>query len=125
MNSDVDQLLTGATMLNPVEGGTPRKPPAKKTEPKPNRFVEVNGFVDVSMRELTRAEICVWLILWRDTKGNGSAKISQEQLAQRAGMSARSVRTAIARLTKLDLVKVVWKGHVGKASTYCVRGVKS
>ena len=89
-----------------------------------DRFAEINGFVDFSMANLTRGALAVWFILWRDTKPNGLAKTGQTDLARRAGMTERSVRTALTELEKAGLVKVVRRGGVRVgASTYKVRGV--
>ena len=109
-------------MLDPMEPEPATAKPRAKTSPKrKDRFAEINAFADVSMRELTRAEIAVWLLLWRDTKPNGLAKTSQVDLARRGGLSDRAVRSAITKLRKLGLLNVVAKGRTGRASTYRVR----
>jgi hypothetical protein len=88
------------------------------------RFAEINGFIDVTLAELTRAEAAVWLVLWRDTKPNGLARTSQTDLARRAGCDTRTVRRALDRLTATGLVKIVRVGRINVGPTvYRVRGV--
>jgi DNA-binding MarR family transcriptional regulator len=68
------------------------------------------ALIDVTMAELTPAERSVWLILWRDTKPNGLAGTSQMDLAKRAGVADRAVRTALNKLEGKGLVTVVRRG---------------
>jgi predicted DNA-binding transcriptional regulator len=85
------------------------------------RFATLNAFVDFTLAELPRNEIAVWLILYRDTK-NGTARTSQADLGRRAGVSDRTVRRAIDRLRRRGLLKVTYRGGIGRgASTYRVR----
>jgi hypothetical protein len=116
----------GSTMLDPIAEEPPRAdPPAKKSPKRSNRFEEINGFVDVTMRELNRAELAVWLILWRDTKPNGEARASQADIARRGGLKTRMVRYALTRLQELGLLVVVDQGRLGKGcSTYRVLAAK-
>jgi hypothetical protein len=87
------------------------------------RFQCVNVFVDVSMAGLGRAEVAVWLILWRDTKLNGLARTSQSDLARRAGCNPRTVRRALDALIGAGLVVVVQQGGLNRGlSIYRVRG---
>lgn len=124
MNANHAPPLPGASMLEPM-GGEPARsdPTAKKSSRSKDRFSEINGFVDVTLQGLTRAELVVWLILWRDTKPNGVARTSQADLAKRGGISLRMVQYALQSLQELDLLKVVHRGRIGKGcSTYRVRG---
>ena len=45
----------------------------------------LNAFVDTGMADLSRAELAVWLILYRDTKRDGTARASLDDLARRGG----------------------------------------
>ena len=47
------------------------------------RFEMLNAFVDTGMADLSRAELAVWLILYRDTQRNGVARASLDDLARR------------------------------------------
>lgn len=84
-----------------------------KTNPKRKtgeRFRGLNTFVDFTMGTLDRAEITVWLVLWRDTKNEGIARTSQTDLARRSGISDRTVRRVLRRLESRGLVVVVRRG---------------
>lgn len=103
-----------------------RSDPEQKTNAKPkrSRFAVLNGFVDASMRGLSRAEIAVWLVLFRDTKQSGLVRTSHTDLARRSGINERSVVNALRELRRRDLVTQVRRGniHVGP-STYRVHPV--
>jgi hypothetical protein len=73
------------------------------------RFRVLNNFVDFTLTELSRAEIAVWLILYRDTR-DGTARTGMADLARRAGCAKRNAVRAIQRLEKLGLVKIVHRG---------------
>jgi hypothetical protein len=74
------------------------------------RFQVLNLFVDEGLRGLTRAEVAVWLVLYRDTKPGGVATASVGDLAVRAGLSRRNVVRAVGRLRARGMLKVVRKG---------------
>jgi hypothetical protein len=85
------------------------------------RFAAVNGFVDATMRTLSRSEINIWLLLWRDTKPEGLARTAQTDLASRAGMTTRTVERAIKGLQHRGLLTVVHRGGLRKGpSSYRV-----
>jgi Helix-turn-helix domain len=105
---------------------TPSPAPRRGTRAaKPEgRFAVLNGFVDAELRKLTRAEMAVWLVLYRDTKPDGTARTGQTDLARRAGCNVRSVGRALDRLEQLGLVEVVRKGRLGAGvSWYRVGGI--
>jgi predicted transcriptional regulator len=84
------------------------------------RFKVLNTFVDFTLVDLSRAEIAVWLVLYRDTR-DGTARVAMADLARRAGCSRRHVVRAVARLEKLGLVKVIHRGGFRRgASRYRV-----
>ena len=82
-------------------------PPARR---KGDRFAVLNTFADFTLSALTRAEIAVWLLLWRDTKRDGTAKTSQADLARRAGVSVGTAKRAVAGLRCRGLLTVVFRG---------------
>jgi len=121
-------VLTGCSTLPPMEPPRPRpgastkkgteKP--KRTAVTSNRFGEINAFVDCSMADLTRAEALTWLVLWRDTK-NGTVRTSARDIARRIGASREAVTTALAKLRKCGLLRLVHQGGmVGGVSVYHV-----
>ncbi len=140
MNSKTDTpILPGCSVLPPMDEGkgsqhghqgngtdqgTANKAKGKTGRRKTSdRFAVLNAFVDFTAGGLSRNEILVWLVLYRDTKA-GTARTSQADLARRAGVSDRTIRRAIAGLQKKGLLRVAYRGGIGRgASAYCVRPV--
>lgn len=88
-------------------------PPAKpKRRTRSERFAALNAFVDMGMADLTGAETKVWLILYRDTKGTGTARTGQTDIARRAGLKPRMVRYALAKLEAKGMVRVLNRGRL-------------
>ena len=132
--------MSGPRILAVGEEYAPMIPPdrAPKAEPKgkPNdakrkagdRFEVLNAFIDYSLAGLTRAEIAVWIVLYRDTK-DGTARTSYDDIARRAGLNRRSVGRSLRLLEGRGLVSVVRRGSLRKGpSSYRVhpleRGTK-
>jgi hypothetical protein len=99
----------------------PEPPPARRPKPtqggkgkakrsSQGRFLCINSFLDVTLANLDRAALAVWLLLWRDTKPDGLARTSQADLSRRAGCNPRTVRRALAALKRAGLVSVVRQG---------------
>lgn len=85
------------------------------------RFRVLNTFVDFSLAGLSRAEIAVWLVLYRDTR-EGTARTSYDDIARRAGCDRRNVGRAVRRLEQVGLLKVVHRGGLRRGvSRYRVR----
>jgi len=82
-----------------------------------NRFKVLNTFADCTLAGLSRAEIAVWLLLWRDTKPDGLARSSQADLARRAGTNDRTARRAIGSLLRRGLLTVVYRGGLRRGSS--------
>jgi hypothetical protein len=80
------------------------------------RFRTLNTFVDVAMARLTRAEVGVWLVLYRDCR-DGTARTGQADIARRAGLNVRNVRRALGRLQALGLVEVVHRGGYRRSAS--------
>jgi CRP-like cAMP-binding protein len=88
-----------------------------------DRFAVLNGFVDAGMRGLSRAELHVWLALYRDTR-NGTARTSAADIANRAGLSRRAVTKATAKLRRRRLLTLVYRGGLNRGpSAYRVHPV--
>src|SRR5262245_42004351 len=101
------------------QGGGRGRPKGKTGE----RFAVLNAFVDFSLADLSRAEIAVWLVLYRDTR-DGTARTSYDDLARRAGLNRRNVGRAVRRLEGRGLLQIVRRGGLGRgASCYRVRGL--
>lgn len=89
------------------KGGDPKHKTAA------GRFGILNAFVDCSLAGLSRSEIAVWLVLYRDTR-DGTVRTSQENIARRSGTSVRHVRRALASLTAAGLLTVVFQGGLNR-----------
>lgn len=85
-----------------------------------DRFGEFNRFVDVTMRDLPRSELLVWLVLFRDAR-DGVARTSRTDIARRAGVSTKTVTRAIAALIKRKLVRLLYRGGINRGvSRYAI-----
>lgn len=127
--SNEPRILPGCTVLSPME---PAMPSAGRTTSTPNakgnavgqRFAVLNAFIDFTQRDLDRAEIIVWLVLYRDSKDD-IALTSQADIARRAGLSERHVRRVVAQLVRAGLLVVVHRGNLRSGpSKYRVTALK-
>lgn len=85
------------------------------------RWPMINGFVDAVIRELSRNELAVWLIIFRDSR-NGLARTGQSDIARRAGVCVRTVRRTIRKLERRGLLIVVFRGGLNRGpSTYRIK----
>ena len=106
----------------PHRGKPKEKTTGGKTKTK-ERFAVLNDFVDFTLSDLSRAEIAVWLVLYRDTR-DGTARTSYDDLARRSGLNRRNVGRALRRLEGRGLVKIVRRGGLGRGvSRYRILGV--
>ena len=85
------------------------------------RFEILNAFVDAGLAGLSRAELAAWLILYRDTKPDGAARTSIDDLARRGGMDRRTALRAVRGLEGRRMLRVVSRGGLNRGpSTYMV-----
>lgn len=82
------------------------------------RFQVLNDFVDHGLADLSRSEIAVYLILYRDTKPTGLARTSRTELARRGGMTERQASRALTKLINRGAVHVIRRGFKGKVALY-------
>jgi hypothetical protein len=120
----------------PLDDGGPLRPPAgRRAEPKgrtapgkgrtSERFGLLNAFIDFTMADLKPSERAVWLVLFRDTKRDGTARTSERDIARRAGVSDRMVRYALRALERRGLVRIVRRGRLQTGpSSYHVFGLE-
>ena len=86
------------------------------------RFAVLNQFVDQSLRRIGTAAALVWMVLYRDTRPDGVARASQQNIAERIGRSVRTVYAALRQLETAGLVIVVRHGRLNSGvSVYRVR----
>ena len=92
--------------------------------PKPyagNRFILLNEFIDSGMSGLSRLEALVWLVLFRDARGD-IAETSARYIGTRVGVDRRSVQRALAKLRSVGLLTVKRKGGLNRgANVYQLR----
>jgi hypothetical protein len=100
---------TPAPSLNGRHRSKPKGKPAGARRKPGERFAVLNAFVDFTLADLSRAQIAVWLVLYRDTR-DGTARTSYDDIARRAGCSRRNVSRAVRRLERLGLLEVVRRG---------------
>ena len=87
-----------------------------------DRFAVLNAFLDFTAAGLSRAAALTWLVLWRDTKPDGTAKTSIADVARRIGANPSTVKRAVAALVKADLLTVIYRGSLRRGpSAYRVR----
>jgi hypothetical protein len=101
--------MDGPAPSNRPHRGKPKGKAAGGKTKAGERFAVLNTFVDFALADLSRAEIAVWLVLYRDTR-DGTARTSYDDLARRAGCNRRNVGRAARRLERLGLLKVVHRG---------------
>jgi hypothetical protein len=107
----------------PPERGKPKGKTGGAKAKAGERFAVLNAFVDFALAYLSRADIAVWLVLFRDTR-EGTARTSYDYLARRAGLNRRNVGRALRRLEGRGLLKIVHRGGLRRgASRYRVRGL--
>jgi hypothetical protein len=131
MTSRIPESLRRAWHSTPPAADEPDEPDARgpdKAKGKAagrragERFATLNAFCDFTLRELTRAEIAVWLTLYRDTKADGTARTSQADLGRRAGVTLATVKRAVAGLCRRGLLAVVFRGSLRRGpSAYRVQ----
>jgi hypothetical protein len=112
VNEEHDGILPPDATFSPDE--EPDRPPAKakRRSGRGERFAVLNAFADFALADLTGAETKVWLILFRDTKGTGTARTGQADMGRRAGLSRRGVQLALGSLKAKGLVEIVHRGRV-------------
>lgn len=87
-----------------------------------HRFYDLNDFVDVSMQDLTRAEMAVWLSLFRSARDR-TVRLSREQIAATSGCSVKATGQAIQSLIAKKLIRQTVRGSINRGpSTYRIRG---
>ena len=97
------------------QSGDRHQAKGKRTSPKAQavgeRFRVLNAFVDFTAGRLRRNDLLVWLILYRDARGD-VARTSQADLARRAGVCKRTVIRAVRKLVTRGLLVVTHRGSV-------------
>lgn len=100
--------------IGPAAGATrpsPRARGAAAGGAAADRFQAINSFVDDIARHLSPLEVAVWVVLWRraDARSN-VAEISVEAIADKLGVSGRSVQRAVQWLLRVGLMERLLRG---------------
>src|SRR5262245_57995295 len=103
---DEEDFSAAEQAKQPAENGAARRVSE-------GRFQDLNAFVDETMASLKRAELAVWMVLYRDWK-KGLARTAQEDIARRAGCDRRSVNRALRTLQQRGLVETVHQGGLNR-----------
>ncbi len=85
----------------------------KRTKATAGRFAVLNAFVDFTLSSLSRNDLAVWLILWRDER-KGTSRTSQTDLARRAGVTRRTVVRVLDRLETKGLLQRIRRGGLNR-----------
>lgn len=102
-------------------GANPRSSGRTTKRRSRHRFEILNAFVDEGMGDLSRAELAVWMILYRDTKLTGTARTSLDDIARRGGMDRQTASRAVGKLERRKMLQVVKRGGLNLGpSTYRV-----
>ncbi|MFO0821972.1 MAG: helix-turn-helix domain-containing protein [Gemmataceae bacterium] len=122
VNEQHGGILPPDAVFRPDDGETPPSPVAPprattvkaKRRTRSERFAVLNAFVDfgIADADLTPAESIVWLVLFRDVKGEGTARTAQADIARRAGLDVRTVRRAVASLEAKGMLQTVRRGRL-------------
>lgn len=97
---------------------TARRTPKRRSR---LRFEVLNAFVDGGMAGLSRSELAAWLVLYRDTRPDGTARASLDDIARRAGIDRQTASRAVGRLARRKMLQVIRRGGLNRGpSTYRV-----
>jgi DNA-binding transcriptional ArsR family regulator len=103
-----------------ISNGQPKR--RKGNKHTKGRFLTMNSFADTSARQVGLAAQAVWFQLFRHARAKGVVSLSQGQIAERAGITKRTVIKAIKELTEAGMIELLSKGNniKNEASTYRV-----
>lgn len=76
------------------------------------RWATLNTFVDAVLANASESEVRVWLVIYRDVKPGGLARVGMTDIARRAGLTRRAVVNAINGLKARRLIEVVTRGSI-------------
>ncbi len=74
------------------------------------RFALFNALVDKAMRDMTRGELVVWLVLYRHADAVGEATAAVADIARRGGCNPGTVKRGLVGLQRAGLVTRIKRG---------------
>lgn len=97
---------------------------APKSKTASGRFQMLNQFVDESARLVSTTAQTVWMVLYRNTRSDGLACVSHNQVAEWLGISRRTAIRSVAELVDAKLAQLITRGKSegSTPSTYRVFG---
>lgn len=100
------------------------KPTRRRQSPATTgRFKTLNDFVDHSAKLVDTTAQSVWMVLFREVRPTSVATVSFNQIADRLGVSRRTVIRAVQQLKDAKLVTVARRGNPELGSSvYRVHG---
>lgn len=97
-----------------------KRTPKSRPSVNGSRWAVLNEFIDLRMADLPRAEVSVWMVLFRDNRG-GVSSSGTTDIARRAGLSVRHTHRAIQSLIDRGLLRRLYRGGLGRGvSKYIV-----
>lgn len=78
------------------------------------RFQVLNAFIDEGMRALKPADAVVWMVLYRDTKADGTARTAADDITRRTGLSRSTVLRSLKALERARMVRVIRRGGLNR-----------
>lgn len=86
----------------------------RRRAPRSPRWTMLNAFIDHRQRQLTSSSVRVWLVLFRESKPDGLARVTIAQIAVSAGICTRSVDNGLRELRDKRFVVLVSRGNRNK-----------
>lgn len=106
-----------------IGGGRSNPRPEGKSPATTARFKTMNEFADFSAKSVSTTAQAAWWILFRETKPNGLASVSFNQIADLIGLKRRAAIRAVQELEDAGLLTVVKRGSLKAGpSTYRIHG---
>jgi len=102
-NACPDASISGISNPNPNQNESLKMTTHQKKK-------QLNYLVDVLCRTLTTTEYGIATMILRETKSNGLAQISINQLAGISGLSARTISRILKQLLQRNIIILVEKG---------------
>ncbi len=112
---------SGAESAKPAKADRKAAQGRKRAQASGKRWRMLNAFIDAGGADLRPNDWRVWLVLFRDAKGD-TARTSQKYVARRLGVDRKTVGRAVKRLQAVGLLDVLHRGGFRRGpSTYRLR----
>ncbi len=111
----------GAESATPAKADRKTAQGRKRAQASGKRWRMLNEFIDAGGADLRPNDWRVWLVLFRDAKGD-TARTSQKYVAKRLNLDRKTVGRAVKRLQTAGLLDVLHRGGFRRGpSTYRLR----